>query len=333
MLIRLSLFPSLQPLDDGSCLFAQMASSYRQAIAPGTAANRHKQAQEYIEFAILYRLSYLEPTITQACMFVQFLANKHTAPNTVKNYISGARTWIEEHGGNNSAFQSSQCGQLIKGLTKKSDHIPKQASPLKPHHIRIICQFLDESPSASLGVKPALLIGYSCFLRASNLFTPSIFSWQGPHTLLAGDIRVQDGTLSIFIRSTKTRSKNQPLVFTISQANDPLVCPVRAWIRYNRIVEPWALGPAFLHANNLPITSRQVTAIMRLALKHQTDINAARVSLHSLRRGATQTSVDMDIPLETIKTRGTWASHSGMNPYLPYPSRKVSTFPVPNLPD
>lgn len=210
----------------------------------------------------MYRVPYLEPSITHACMFTQYLANKDTAPNTVKNYISGARTWIEEHGGNNSAFQSPQCGRLTKGIVKNSAHIPMQASPLEPRHLKIICEFLDASPLASLGVKPALLIGYPCFFRASNLFASSMAAWAGPHSLLAGDIRPKEDPLTVLIRSTKTLDRSQPINFTIPKAEDPSLCPLLAWNRYYRIIQPWALGPAFIHANNLPITSRQVTAII-----------------------------------------------------------------------
>lgn len=68
-----------------------MTSSYRQALAPGTLANREKQAEEYIQFAVLYNVPVLSPSITQVCMYAQLLANKHAAPTSVKNYLSGAK--------------------------------------------------------------------------------------------------------------------------------------------------------------------------------------------------------------------------------------------------
>lgn len=249
----------------------------------------------------------------------------------MKNYISGARTWIEEHRGINTAFNSPQFGQLIKSFVKKSNHVTIQAPPLTPRHIRLICQFLDNSPSASLAIKPALLIGYSCFLRGSNLFPASMSAWAGPHTLLTGDIRDDNDHLLVIIRSTKTRAGAQAFAFKIPQDSDTLVCPLSAWRRYQHVARPWALGPAFLHANNLPVTGRQVVVLMRLALRHETDIDPRRVTIHSLRRGATHTSVQLGIPIETIETRGTWSSDSGVRPYLPHQSRKVPTVPVINL--
>lgn len=310
-----------------------MEAAFAVSLAPGTLANRYKQAQEYVRFSLIYKVPFLAPDLTQACMFAQFLVNNHAAPSTIKNYISGARTWIQEHRGNNSAFYSPQFIQLVKGYIKKSSHVPRQALPLTSNHINVICRFLHLCPSASLCVKPAILIGFSCFLRASNICSPNMNVWAGPHTLLAGDIVFEGNGLLITIRSTKTRSKDRLIAFSIPRGDNPLTCPVQAWMYYKRLVSPLPFGPAFIHANRLPLTGRQVVAIMRLALKGQTDIDPSRVSMHSLRRGATQTSIDRGVPLDDIRIRGTWASDSGMRPYLPSHTRKVHTVPVINLAD
>lgn len=114
-------------LDDGSTLFTQMVSSYSTAIAPGTAANRKKQAEEYLRFTILYNVPHLSPTVTHVCMYAQRLANKHVAPNSIKNYLSGAKTWVAEHQGSTAAFFAPQLALLVKGFVKKSTHEPSSS--------------------------------------------------------------------------------------------------------------------------------------------------------------------------------------------------------------
>lgn len=137
--------------------------------------------------------------------------------------------------------------------------------------------------------------------------------WAGPHTLLAGDIIADGEGLSVTIRSAKTRSRAHPIAFHIPRGTDRLTCPLEAWVRYNHLTRPLAFGPAFIHPSRLPLTGRQVVAIIRLALKDQTDIHPFTVSMHSLRRGAVQTSVDQGVPLDNIKTRGTWAPFYNQN--------------------
>lgn len=165
-----------------------MLESYSSAIAPGTQLNRRKQAEEFIKFSILHQVDYLHPSVTQACKYAQYLANKLAAPGSIKNYISGARTWLNEHYGSIQGFVAPQLAQLVKGYVKNSSHIPSRAQPLEPHHIKAICKLADFSPSVPLALKPAMLIGYNCFLRESNLTSASLQEWGGPHTLLAADI-------------------------------------------------------------------------------------------------------------------------------------------------
>lgn len=93
-------------LGDGTKLYQQMLDSYGSSLAPGTLANRLTQAKTYICFAVLYDLNPLKPSSSQLCMFTQYLKNSFAAPATVKNYLSGARTWIAEHGGDLTPFGS-----------------------------------------------------------------------------------------------------------------------------------------------------------------------------------------------------------------------------------
>lgn len=65
--------------DDGSQLFTQMAASYASSVAPGTVANRRRQAEEYLTFALQYRVPYLSASVTHVCMYAQRLANLHAA--------------------------------------------------------------------------------------------------------------------------------------------------------------------------------------------------------------------------------------------------------------
>lgn len=308
-----------------------MLASYNAAIAPGTRANRRKQAEEYVRFSLIFKFHHLHPSITNICMYAQHLANKHASPSSLRNYLSGAKTWVSEHQGSPFPFISAQVASLVKGFVKNSTHVPSRAEPLLPHHIRFLCRAFDLSMTVPLAVKPAILVGYSCFLRSSNLLSNTMLEWGGPHTLLAGEIKLIEAGLQVHIRSTKTRSDPVGLNFIIPTSSDPSVCPVRAWASYRAAIQPWALGPAFIHRDRSALTSTQVVKIMRLFLQNHQDITPGRISMHSLRRGATHAAVEQDLPLHDILVRGTWKSTSGVRPYLPTQSRSVPTVTVSNL--
>lgn len=119
-------------------LYQQTLYSYDHALAPGTAVNKTRQAKVYLAFAVSYQVNYLRPSVIAAAMYTQFLANSYKAPATIKNYLSGARSWIVNHGGIDSAFASYEAHAVLKHNMNKSNHQPVQAFPLKLLHIRHI---------------------------------------------------------------------------------------------------------------------------------------------------------------------------------------------------
>lgn len=303
-------------VDDGTRLYLQMIDSYTDSIAPGTAANRLTQAKSYLTFVTYYKIQPLAPTSTDLCMYLQFLKNSYSAPTTIKNYLSGARTWLAEHGGNLAAFSSFEYHQLFSSLSKRSLHIPRRAAPLTWDHVRIISRFMDHTPAIPLSAKACLLIGFHTFLRSGNLLSPTMSSWGGAHTLTPRDLVMSAQGLAVSIRSTKTKSDPAPLTCVIPWQEDPLLCPAQAWMKYNVNIKPWVLGPAFLTDSRLPLTPRHMVGFMRLALQGCKTIDPALVSMHSLRRGAVQEAVNNGVDKNIIKERGMWRSDSGIAPYL-----------------
>lgn len=252
-------------------------------------------------------------------MYVKYLANTHRAPNTVKNYISGARHWVNFHRGSDLSFVSPEVAALVKSTVDNSQHVPTRAYPLSPLDILTICNYFDACPGTPLAIKPAILIGYICFLRSSNILSPSVVSWGGPHTLHVADISLFSTPvpcLNISIRSTKTRKATKPFVLNVFAAPDPCVCPVRAWSTYLDLVNPWPMGPAFMIDNSTPLTPQPLVNFIRTALGASGFKHTDRVSIHSLRRGAAQAAQGAGVPVSDIKVQGTWASNSGVRPYL-----------------
>lgn len=248
-------------------------------------------------------------------MFARFLGNSFKSPSTVKNYMSGARTWIINHKGSIQPFMSPQVADVIKGVEKLSSHVATQAFPLSPAHIQIICTFIDLSPSIPLGVKPAILLSYASFLRASNVLSPTMSGWGGPHTLKACDVRSSKNGLYIIVRSSKT-IKSKPVILEVFHSPSLFMCPVKAWYTYKSALCPLNSGPAFMLSPNTPLTPRHVVRVMRLALKWAGVPNSSSVSMHSLRRGAGQAAQASGAGQHDLLAQGTWRSKSVLNSYL-----------------
>lgn len=290
-----------------------MCATFNSALAPGTYVNRQKQAETFIRFSLQYNVPYLDPNVTETCMFAQYLSNIYPSISTVRNYISGAKTWIIEHNGNVSSFLSHELNVVLKSIAKKSTHVVKRSTPLSIDNVMLICRFIDAHSEIPPAVKPCILLGFSCYLRSSNLLAPFAAEWGGPHTLLRRHVKEISGGLKITILSTKTRSI--PYSLFVPSNPVPRLCPVLAWNKYVRAVNPNPNGPAFILNQYSTLSAHVIVSIMKQALKNTPDIDIESISMHSLRRGAVQSAERSGCKLHDIMERGGWASKAGIKPY------------------
>lgn len=296
-----------------------MRKTFDEALAPGTVKNRQLQAQLYLKFMLAYQFNYFAPSIAQLAMFTRFLGNSYVSPATIKNYLSGAKAWVYSHGGVVDGFLSHEVSMMSKRIATEKAHIVSQARPLTSHDITVICKFINSNHKISPAVKPAILFAFAGFLRVSNVLSPSALQWGGPHTLKMSDVSLVNGKILVQIWSTKTKRSGSPHVLEILQSMFLPTCPVRAWINYVNIVQPYPNGPAFLDSSNKPLTPGPVVGVMREALKSAGLKYANQISFHSLRRGAAQLAFSEGVDEKDIMEHGTWKSRPGLASYIDLP--------------
>lgn len=293
-----------------------MLNSYEHAVSPGTANNRLRQAKVYLAFSVAYNINFLAPTLSDTAMFVQYLANSFKAPGTLKNYLSGAKLWVSQRGGDISAFLNPQVLEVVKGNENLSTHVPSPALPIKIHELFIITNFLHRFTPMSSPYIASLLIGFSTFLRASNLLSSSSLTNVNPHALLCQDVVSVPHGLKILVRSSKTISPKNPVIISVFSSPMSPLCPVQAWNRYVKLFNPSPLGPAFITHTGAPVTSNALVKLIRLALHKAGYKNSSKFSMHSIRRGATQTAAQLGASRNELKEHGTWKSDQGLKAYL-----------------
>lgn len=250
-------------------------------------------------------------------MYARFLGNSFASVASVKNYLSGAKSWVSHHQGDPSAFASQEPADVVKYIGSSSNHMPMPAYPISTSDLGIICQFLDSRPHIPLAFKACILIGFASFLRASNITSPTLEAWGGAHTLRVCDISDTVDGLTLFIHSTKTTKNKLPLQLRILPAQSSTLCPVQAWRNYKDSVNPWPFGPAFMINASTPVTPRPTVNFMRLALASAGHSCYHLVSMHSLRRGGAQLAYSAGADSEALMRHGTWKTKSGLDHYLP----------------
>lgn len=305
-----------------SPLYQQTLLTFEAGVSQGTAANRKRQAELYLRFCVAYDVNYLAPTVIDILMYIQLLKNSFASQISVKNYVSGARTWILHHKGSVLSFEAAEIKQMLAAVDVTSQHVPCPAYPLSPSDVKLVCDNIDSHPTTPLAIKPCILIGYTCFLRSCNLLAPSTQVWKGPHNLLASDIVTNELGLLVFLRSSKTFSVKDSKVLQVYRVNNENYCPVRAWLNYKAYVNPCPIGPAFMVDDYTPLIARNVVDVLNRALRPILPPDA-KLTMHSLRRGGTQTAANEGASNEQLMNHGTWKSVKGLKFYLPKKQNQV----------
>ena len=271
----------------------------------------------YLTFAITYGVPILEPSITDGCLYQQYLVNSLSAPASRRNYTSGARIWIEERGGDGRAMRSLEADHVAKGGERLDPHTPNPAPALMPADLVLACRYLDRAAQGA-PIKAALCVGYFAFLRTSNLLTPNAIMWGGPHTLQRADIISTHTGLQVIIKSSKTlRPGTAPTVLILPRIPTSPACPATAWDRYVTQVEGSPGSPAFTTHDGLPLTTAQLVAVLQTALTEAGCPYAQSIRSHSMRRGGAWAAVAAGCNKQDIAAHGTWASAKGLRPYIP----------------
>lgn len=228
---------------------------------------------------------------------------------TVKNKLSGAKTWVEEMGGDISPFSARVVTLTIRGGVKASSHVPRRAPAITPDMLKYIIDYTQEAGRHGAAPRAALLIGYFTFLRQSNLLSPSTNTWGGPHTIRRSDIRVVPGGLRVDIRSSKTIQLTAEAVsLFVPKVSGSRYCPVAAWHRYCELVPGQPDDPAFVTRSGPPLTPGTLIKLVRAALTRMGITSPHRYTLHGLRRGAAQKCAALNVKTEHIMAQGTWKS-------------------------
>ena len=302
----------------GTPLGDQTLVSYKAAFTEKTQENRVRHATMYLTFALYYGVEILSPSLPDACMYQQYLANSLKHPTSRKCYTSGAATWISERGGNPHALTAMEAKRVAKGADNLNPHTPSPAPALMPQDLLAACSYLDRALSGPV-VKAALCIGYFAFLRSSNLLAPSVLLWRGPHTLSRMDITSGEDGLLLVLKSSKTIKKGSlPTVLALPRIQGCIACPASAWDTYVDKVPGSPGDPAFMTPMGTPLTPAQMAVVLQAALHATGCPYALQVTMHSLHRGGAQAAQLANSPREDIARHGTWKSLSGMKTYVPH---------------
>ena len=277
---------------------------------------------------LAYGYDYLSPPLNACLLYVQCLANSMKNITSVKNYVSGAKTFLMGVGGCPDAFNAPLVFTVLRGVARLSTHVPAPAPPLSRADLLAVCHALKSIGPDGRVAMAALLFGVTTFLRQCNFLPPSRGRWS-QHLLTRGDVSKGPAGLTVRVRSTKTRLVGQgPVTLLIAPAPGSPVCPVAActWA-WGAVPAPDQAPLFLLPSSGATLTAPALLVMLRAALTVLGHARPLDVTLHSLRRTGALLAAARGCPDAEVMAHGTWTSGA----YRAYVPRLASSLVPPAI--
>ena len=270
--------------------------------------------QSYIEFCDRYEFQYFPSDNRQMCRFGQHLIDKgFKSADSVRNYISGIRTCHALLGFQAPPTADKQMEMFLAGIKNVLLHDTKQAAPISPELLLKMYHVVDFTDEIEMVAWVALLVGFTMFLRRSNLVPEAMDKFQSDKQFTRADFNVTgpDSVMMAEVRWSKTiQFKQRVLRLPILPVKNKKICPV-TWMNYMISHIPGlSTDPLFLirvKGKKLALSANQLILRMRKWLRLINE-DPEKYSIHSLRRGGATFASQCNIRGEMIRVLGDWAS-------------------------
>ena len=202
---------------------------------------------------------------------------------------------------------------FTQGLKNIMPQETKQMKPITPEMLIKIFDVVDFTNMTDMVAWVATLVGFTLFLRRSNLAPESMTKFDSEKQFCRKDFNVIDPTSVMMaeVRWSKTiQFKEKVLRLPILPAENKNICPV-VWVHYMLEQIPGSPeDPLFLvpsKGEKLALSTNQLIARLRKWLTLIGE-DPEKYGLHSLRRGGATFALQCNIQGEMIKVLGDWAS-------------------------
>ena len=240
-----------------------------------------------------------------------FLSENLTSHGSVRNYLSGVKTWANILDYDTEAFNSPAFKLTVTGLSKLNLSVPNRRLPFFPEHLMSIYKLLNLTEVKDCVLWSLLLVAFFGMLRKSQFANSSRKNFSGNEQLTRGDFVFTSLGLVIRIKWSKTNQKHDKFQEIPLARISSVLCPVSAYSHMVSLLPALPGEPAF----GLPSTSGKITPFsksdidkMLKDLVIQCGLSPSNYSFHGLRRGGATVASVSGCSDSDICMIGGWAS-------------------------
>jgi integrase len=281
----------------------------QQAHRPATKRNQDTALSALVMFLIFHELEIKNITPVILLAFIEFLSHSGLAVVTIKNYISSLKSKLNYLGVKTSAFASPRVNLSLTSLEKNKIIQLKPKPIISPSQFELLFANTHSLPLKAF-IRVAILLAYMAFLRISNLVPKSLNDYDSTRDIRRGDITINKGGISIFIRWAKSLQKyNQVATIPLFKLSNSPLCPL-VNLQYLNTQYPVRPSDPLLSYYSGQVLNVITQAQLRAAFA--CIVSSANLdhnlTFHALRRSGASLAFASGVQFASIQAHGTWTS-------------------------
>ena len=227
----------------------------------------------------------------------------------MQNYLAALRSLYILNGLDTSPFRDQRLTLYVKAIQLQAPFTPKRVNLLDIHVLEQIIHQCDYFQFPIIFKTLYLLLFFS-FLRLSNVLPHSVNTFDNTRQLARGDvIFTEDGALIIIKWSKTMKDRKNFATIAIPDLGASPLCPIKALKLMFHVFPAHEDSPLFVlprHTHLPPLTNST-------ARKHLKDISrvlglTSSITFHDFRRAGASWAFQQGVPIEHIRSHGTWKS-------------------------
>ena len=292
---------------------AQLATSAKRrlisGLRPATWTQYSRMWTDFLSFLVAAGLSTFQVNIDQFLAFLEYLVQNQISASKLANYVSAIRTHFIMYSWDTAILKDQKISMFIKSVTINRPFQPKTVSILDIDVLQKIIDVSKTLPYSETFV-PLYLLAFFSFLRLSNIIPHSIPSFDLTRHLARGDILFADDTAVVLIKWSKTiQDRKKTATISIPNLGKSPLCPVNALLAMFERIPAGKNAPLFMLKKKTVVTTL-TDSVARKHLKQVSQILGQKppFTFHSFRKAGATWAFQHGVPLEHIKSHGTWVS-------------------------
>ena len=288
-------------------LRGQLRESTAAAFAQGTRRNLRTQLESFLLFCFYFNLNYLPASTETIQLYAQFLGRTFKSTDSIRNYISGVRTFHNLLGFNTDHINNYLVNLSLKGLARLHPHVVKRAEPITLTILGLIYDSLDFTSADNTVYWCLFLFAFFLVARKSNLVPTTKEDILAGKFLHVDDLQVFQDFILVTFKWTKTiQLGDRQLVCPLIKMQCGKICPI-AFLNLRKLKIKNSNGALFCTKDGKIITYYKFQKKLRNCLQ-DIGLDPKLFSSHSFRRGFATLAFQNKVPPEHIQLLGDWKS-------------------------